>query len=191
MTSCTYLRACIDESLRLTPPIPTTLWHELPTGLDNEPLIIDGHSIPPGTQVGVNAYAIHHNETYFPAPFVFKPERWLLDDPGTSEEAKKLARDAFAAFSLAARGCAGKAMAYLEMSLVLVKTFWYMDFERPGNLKLDRVGEGSEGEEGDGRGGRLNFWAKDQFTSVHEGPNLVFALLVIDGRNCKTVSNKE
>lgn len=141
--------------------------------MGNEPLIIDGHVIPPGTQVGVNTYSIHRNEAYFPDPFVFKPERWLADDPSTSGEAKKLARDAFAAFSIGSRGCAGKAMAYLEMSLVLAKTFWYMDFERPSDPKMDRVGEGPE-EKVNGRGGRLNFQVQEQFTSVHKGPNLVF-----------------
>jgi cytochrome P450 len=173
IAGCSYLRACIDESLRITPPTPTTLWRELRAGFDNEPLIIDGHIISSGTQVGVNTYSIHHNDAYFPDPFVFKPERWLADDAGTSEEAKKLARDAFAAFSLGCRGCAGKAMAYLEMNLVLAKTFWYMDFARPSDSRINRIGEGPEGQ-GGGRGGRVDFQVKEQFTSVHEGPNLVF-----------------
>lgn len=40
-------------------------------------LIVDGHIIPRGTLVGVNPYAVMHNEEYYPEPFVFWPERWL------------------------------------------------------------------------------------------------------------------
>ncbi|KAF2802361.1 cytochrome P450 [Mytilinidion resinicola] len=79
---------------------------------DHEPLVIDSHVIPQGTIVGVNIYCIHHNAKYFPDPFTFKPERWLLDEQtNTSEEAKLVMRtisDAFTLFSGGSRGCAGK-----------------------------------------------------------------------------------
>ncbi|KAI1737805.1 hypothetical protein F4680DRAFT_427939 [Xylaria scruposa] len=61
--SSRYLRACIDESLRMSPPIPGTLWREQAADdTDSRPLVINGHVIPKGTYVGVNTYAIHHNE---------------------------------------------------------------------------------------------------------------------------------
>jgi cytochrome P450 len=159
----------------MTPPICTTLWRELPAS-DKEPFYVDGHLIPPGTQLGVNMYTIHHNEAYFPGPFVFKPDRGLFpDESRMSEEEtaqKKVMHDAFSPFSTGPRGCAGKAMAYLEMSLVLAKTFWYLDFERPSG-KLDRVGEGDP-RNTNGRGRKLEFQVKDQFGSLHDGPYLVF-----------------
>ena len=78
LASCRYLRACIDEALRLAPPTLATLWREQnPKDADTSPLIIDGRIIPKGTHVGVSIYALHHNEAYFSDPFAFRPERWI------------------------------------------------------------------------------------------------------------------
>ncbi|KAK0634894.1 cytochrome P450 [Bombardia bombarda] len=168
LAGCAYLRACIHEAMRMSPPIATTLWREQdPT--DDQPLVIDGHAVPKGTLFGVNPYALHHNKEYFPEPFAFRPERWL-----SSEGGGKTARthDAFAAFSVGPRACAGKAMAYLESSLVLAKTLWLFDFEAaPG--KLAEVGGGRVGGT-DGRDRPDEFQIMDIFTSRTDGPYLVF-----------------
>ncbi|KAJ4350312.1 uncharacterized protein N0V89_008933 [Didymosphaeria variabile] len=167
LSGCTYLRACIDEAMRITPPIATTLWRQLPES-DNEQLfVVEGQVIPPGTEVGVNIYTMHHNEEYFPDSYCFKPERWLDESLGR----KKLMHDAFTPFSIGSRGCGGKAMAYQEASIAIAKTFWYLDFERPAHdMKADRVGEITQ------YSGKPELEALDQFASVHRGPNLVFRL---------------
>ncbi|KAI1407443.1 cytochrome P450 [Hypoxylon sp. FL1857] len=171
LAGCSYLRACIDEALRLCPPVPGTLWRELSKTDDGtKPFIVDGHIIPRGTYVGVSAYALHHNEEYFPDPFAYKPERWLSSE--TPEAQRKAARDAFASFSIGYRGCAGKAMAYLESSLVMAKTLWYFDFEMaPG--ELGKAGAGCRGRT-DKRDREDEFQLYDIFGSSHDGPNLVF-----------------
>ncbi|KAK7755652.1 hypothetical protein SLS62_002263 [Diatrype stigma] len=176
LSGCRYLRACIDESLRMSPPVPGILWREaaVPATGDQqqrEPLIIDGQVIPHGTQIGVSIYSLHHNEAYFPDPFRFQPERWLEG----RETAKRLAtHDALAAFSIGSRGCAGKAMAYLETSLVLAMTLWYFDFEmaqdksekrRNGKITGVRYDEDEPGRE---------FPIYDLFVAAHDGPVLVF-----------------
>ncbi|KAI1380413.1 cytochrome P450 [Hypoxylon crocopeplum] len=170
-TSCQYLRACIDETLRISPPGPGTLWRELSTTeKSGDPLIIDGQVIPPGVQVGVNMYAHHHNEEYFPEPFIFKPERWL--EPHTSAAQRKLMQDVFVPFSLGTRNCPGKAMAYLEASLVLAKILWRFDFElAPG--ELGKLGAGNHSL-GKGREREDEFQLYDIVTSTHDGPNLIF-----------------
>jgi cytochrome P450 len=95
LSGCHYLRACIDEALRIAPPIPGTLWRELePT--DDRPLVVDGQVIPRGTQVGVNTYSIHHNEEYFQDPYAFNPERWLSSE--TPEKQLNVMRAAFYTF---------------------------------------------------------------------------------------------
>lgn len=168
---CQYLRAVINEALRMSPPVAGTLWREKHVGYDDKPLIVDGHVIPPGTEVGINMYAIHHNQEYFPEPFEFRPDRWL-DESTMSEAQRKLMQDAFSPFSLGTRGCVGKPFAYLEASLVLAKTFWYFDFERaPG--PLGEVGGGGKTNEA-GRHRRQEFQLYDGFTSTHEGPYLNF-----------------
>lgn len=167
LSGCTYLRACIDESMRMTPPIPTTLWRQLPESDFEQPLVIEGQLIPPGTEVGVNIYTLHHNEEYFPDSYLFDPERWLEEDPAR----KKLMHDAFTPFSIGSRGCGGKGMAYQETSIAIAKTLWYLDFERPkNNTKIDCAGEIINNN------GKPELQAFDQFGSVHHGPNLVFRL---------------
>ena len=177
LSGCRYLRACIDETLRISPPVTGTLWRELsPDAREGQqPFVIDGHVVPPHTQVGVCTYSLHHNEAYFPDPFVFRPERWLVDE-GDDDEATSLNRmhAAFAPFSIGARGCAGKPMAYLEASLVIPKTLWHFDFEvAPG--QDGKAGEGVAGRM-DGRGRPDEFQLYDTFGSRHEGPNLIFKL---------------
>jgi cytochrome P450 len=103
LASCKYPRACIDESLRISPPVGTTLWRDVPRdGLG--PLIVDGTAVPEGTRIGVNTYNVHHNEVYFPAPWTFSPERFLEGDERQRSEVKA----AFAPFSIGYRACAGR-----------------------------------------------------------------------------------
>lgn len=85
LTGCKFLRAVIDESMRISPPTPGVMWREKDP-LSTEPLLVDGHVIPPGTLVGVGTYSLMHNPEYFPEPFVFRPERWLEGDEDTPED---------------------------------------------------------------------------------------------------------
>jgi len=172
LAGCTYLRASIDEAMRLSPPAPGILWRDLAPDDDySQPFVVDGHVIPPNTVVGVNTYSLHHNEDYFPDAFAYRPERWLTSSDFSPEE-KKIMREAFAPFSVGSRGCAGKAMAYLESSLVLAKTLWYFDFESTSG-ELGEVGAGKVGLE-EGRERRDEFQLYDTFGSSHDGPYLRF-----------------
>ncbi|RDA90813.1 hypothetical protein CP533_0499 [Ophiocordyceps camponoti-saundersi (nom. inval.)] len=179
LASCKYLRACIDETLRMSPAVTTLLWRaEEPDkkGRD-QPFFIDGHVIPRGTQVAVNLYSLFHNEEYFQDSFSYKPERWLEPEEGQPEsEEQKMARQtmrkAFAPFMLGDRSCAGRAMAYMEMTLTLARTMFYFDFEAaPGKAGL--VGGGEAGRT-DGRGRLDEFQLRDCFAAVTDGPNLIF-----------------
>ncbi|KAI1210084.1 cytochrome P450 [Annulohypoxylon truncatum] len=171
LASCRYLRACLDEALRMSPPIPGTLWREqvLESYSGTDPLVIDGHIIPPGTEVGVNTYALHHNENYFPEPFEFKPERFLSGDV----DIDKRAYEGFAPFSIGPRGCIGKSMAYTEASIIVAKTLWYFDFEQA---------QGEAGELGKAKScglGRMEeriaeYHIRDVFATEHDGPCLNF-----------------
>ena len=77
LSSCRYLLACIDETMRLSPSIGSLLPREvLPGGI-----IIDDEWFPPGIDIGVPHYTLHHNEAYFPDSFAYKPERWLGGEP--------------------------------------------------------------------------------------------------------------
>ncbi|ETS80811.1 hypothetical protein PFICI_08340 [Pestalotiopsis fici W106-1] len=165
LSGCRYLRACIDETMRMSPPVPSTLWREAVKG---QSLVVDGHAIPPGTQVGVNIYSLHHNEEYFPDSFKFDPERWMPGaQPGRAHHA------AFTPFSFGSRGCAGKSMAYLEMSLVLAKTLWYFDFQRASSGAEKIMGDGISGFTHHG-GEETEFPMYNLFAAGHDGPVLKF-----------------
>lgn len=168
LAGCQYLHACINEALRLAPPGPGTFWREISQGEieKNGPLIIDGHVIKPGTQLGVCTYAIHHSEEYFPDPFAFKPERWIADDSTIQTY------QAFAPFSIGPRSCPGKTMAYMEIGLTVAKILWYFDFDRPSG-SLSDLGGGKLGRPG-GRGRPDEFQLYDIFSSTFEGIAMVF-----------------
>ncbi|KAI1778549.1 cytochrome P450 [Hypoxylon cercidicola] len=70
-----YLRAVVDESLA---PLRRVL-----EASAAEPLIVDGHVIPRGTEVGIHLYSVLHDPDYYPQPFAFRPERWLAPDDET------------------------------------------------------------------------------------------------------------
>jgi cytochrome P450 len=180
MNRCTYLRACIEEALRMSPPIASSLWREVSPGTGG--LNIDGLYVPEGTEVGVSSYVIHHNEEYFPDSFTFNPERWIVTASNPKEKVD-LAKRAFSPFSLGSRGCPGRVMAYMEISNVLAQTIWYFDFAAPEG-KMKQIGEGRP----DGpkeRRRKLEFQLQDHLISSHDGPYLRFKLRqeVITGGN--------
>lgn len=126
LISLPYLRAVVDETLRLAPPVPSVMPREVLKG----GIVIDGEYIPEGTIVGVSAYAIHRNPEYFPEPDSFYPERWIAtesEDSLTSilpnvprtRHSVSLARQAFMSFSQGSRGCIGRQLAYYELHTAL------------------------------------------------------------------------
>ncbi|KAI3503121.1 hypothetical protein L1887_31557 [Cichorium endivia] len=67
-----YLMCIMKETFRLHPPIPFLV----PRKVDNE-IKISGYTIPKGTQVLVNAWAIGRDETIWEDSLEFKPERFM------------------------------------------------------------------------------------------------------------------
>lgn len=117
LNSCKYLRACIDESLRMSPPVGAALFREALVG----GATVDGQYIPEGIAVGTGIYSIHHSPLYFPEPFAFRPERWLDRTAPVFE--------GYAPFSLGNRGCIGKGLALMEAMLTMATVLYTFDFE--------------------------------------------------------------
>ncbi|RMZ81318.1 hypothetical protein DV737_g2605, partial [Chaetothyriales sp. CBS 132003] len=67
-----YLSACINETLRLHPPVPSGLQRMTPP----EGLQLEGTYIPGDTIVQVPTYTLHRDERAFVQPNEFIPERW-------------------------------------------------------------------------------------------------------------------
>ncbi|KAF1990082.1 cytochrome P450 [Aulographum hederae CBS 113979] len=114
-----FMNACIEEGLRIFPPVPIGLLRTVPEGGSD----IDGHFIPGGTSVCVSSWAASHSAANFVHPDTFIPERWLSDD--YSSDQKKASQP----FSLGPRGCIGRNLTYVELRLILGALLWNFDVE--------------------------------------------------------------
>ncbi|KAL2192904.1 cytochrome P450 [Corynascus similis CBS 632.67] len=130
-----YLNACINEALRLYPPVPVGVPRVVPsTGPDEAPVMLGGRwPVAPGTRVSVHHYATYRNPANFADPDAFIPERWLPTAAGEAEKSELPyagdRREAMQAFGYGPRDCLGRNMALHEMRLVLARLYFRFDFE--------------------------------------------------------------
>jgi len=113
-----FLRACIDEGLRIIPPTSAGLPRRTPP----EGTHILGEWIPGNTSVSMPIYAAHRDPEVFPEPEQFNPHRWM-----NLVERKRM-EPYFIPFSTGARGCIGRNISYLEQIVVLASLVHRYDF---------------------------------------------------------------
>lgn len=124
--NCRYLRACIDEAMRLSPPAPTNI----PRVVGDGGITIDGEYFHVGVYVGVPNFTLFRNDKYFDSPHAYVPERWIPDPKtGVTEDDVKKAQAAFQPFSLGPRHCIGRHLAMKEVSLILANLLYFFDIE--------------------------------------------------------------
>ncbi|KAH7020724.1 cytochrome P450 [Microdochium trichocladiopsis] len=138
-----YYNACIKESMRVYPALPTGLPRELPKGGN----VILGQHLPEHTRVSVHQYSTFHSPHNFTDPDAFVPERWLNDRKYAND-----ARDWVMPFSLGPRNCLGQQMAMHEMRLIFAALVMRFD------LELDQEENAKHGEWMDQR--TFAIWAK-------------------------------
>ena len=172
LSSCHYLRACLDEALRMSPPVSAPLYREAGSGGAS---VCDTH-FAAGLSCAVGTYAIHHNPIYFPEPFKYRPERWLKDD-GSPADILERAKTAFSPFSTGPRSCVAMNLAYVEMMLTMARVLWLADFKIPEG-SLGHVGEGHPSR-GFGRHRVDEYQLYDHWGSAKEGPFLQFKARVV------------
>ncbi|KAF7359102.1 Cytochrome P450 [Mycena sanguinolenta] len=106
-----YLECVIKEVLRWAPATPIGLFH-----CTAQADVYNGFLIPAKTTVIANIYAMMHDETVYPDPFVFNPERFMGSNPQPDP------RDF--AFGFGRRVCAGQHLAettlWIQMCLSLL-----------------------------------------------------------------------
>ncbi|KAF2844585.1 cytochrome P450, partial [Plenodomus tracheiphilus IPT5] len=161
LTKCVYLLACIDEAMRLSPPVAAPLWRTM-----RHQDVVSGVVVPAGADVSACTYSIHRNPAYFPDPHEFCPERWLAETSDAQQI--EMAKSAFVPFSMGSRGCLGKNIAYMELTTALAQLIYRMDWKSADGKN------GKIGEELAPGGGPINFGLKAHFTSSKEGPFLRF-----------------
>ncbi|KAL4756724.1 cytochrome P450 [Aspergillus foveolatus] len=162
LNQLTYLKACIDEAMRLAPAVPGSIPREA-----SDPVVtVNGLVLPEGTGCGTPPYCIHRRPDYYREPLSYLPDRWIegstcktADAAWTvTREEVELARKAFCPFSIGPRGCIGKSMALMEMRVTLARLMYLFDFEL-----ADATGEDENG----------HFKMVDHFVVSKTGPNVI------------------
>ncbi|KAL4878205.1 cytochrome P450 [Aspergillus karnatakaensis] len=124
-----YLKACLDESLRITPPFS----YNLPRRTPAEGAYISGEFIPGHTTVSMSSYVAHRDEEAFPDAERYIPERWL-------GEKRKNIQAVFVPFSAGSRACIGRNLSYMEQTVMVATLVHRYDFALPSpNWEQERV----------------------------------------------------
>lgn len=109
-----YLSAVIAEGNRLSFGVTARVCRIAP----DEALQYKQHTIPPGTPVSMTTLCVHTDETIFPDPWAFNPDRWL-GPLGTERRKYQMA------FNKGGRSCVGINLAHAEMFLVVAAVARY------------------------------------------------------------------
>ncbi|HEX7299563.1 MAG TPA: cytochrome P450 [Solirubrobacteraceae bacterium] len=100
-----WIDAVVKETLRVR-PVLTVAPRKLAA-----PLRVDGHELPAGVHVAPCIYLVHRREDLYPDAHLWRPERWLGQEPAESF--------AWIPFGGGLRRCVGAAFATMEMAVVL------------------------------------------------------------------------
>ncbi|KAF3448400.1 hypothetical protein FNV43_RR09113 [Rhamnella rubrinervis] len=122
-----YLEAVVKEALRLHPALPLMVPH-----CPSETCTVGGYTVPKGSRVFVNLWAIQRDPTMWEDPFKFDPDRFLNNkwDYSGSDFG-------YFPFGSGRRICAGIAMAERMVMYLLATLFHSFDWELPPGEKLD------------------------------------------------------
>ncbi|KAI9446339.1 high nitrogen upregulated cytochrome P450 monooxygenase 2 [Lactarius indigo] len=123
-----WLNGCINETLRLQPPVPSGSQRTLGKGKGTK--VLGKLIIPEETQLFLHTYSIHRDPRNFHTPDAFLPERWLSTGSPSAGEHNVAA---FFPFSYGPANCAGKNLALMEMRMLLCWVFRRFRFSKaPG-----------------------------------------------------------
>jgi cytochrome P450 len=100
-----YLTATINEVMRARPVLPNA-----EPRLTMRPVEIGGWLYPEGVALICNGYLVHHDRDVYEDPYVFRPERFLDEPPGTYT---------FLPWGGGRRRCIGASFATFEMQIVI------------------------------------------------------------------------
>jgi cytochrome P450/fatty acid desaturase len=115
-----FLRATIEESMRLYPPVPCFGRRALADD------VLMGFRIPAGAKVIVAPHVTHRHPDFWETPEAFDPERFLLP------RRNAIPRGAYFPFGLGHRFCVGRQMAMLTSEVTLALALEAFELQ-PGN----------------------------------------------------------
>ena len=106
VSSMPFMRAVLQETTRLYPPIP--LYSRQAVEDDR----IHGRSVPAGSLVIISPWLVHRHRKLWSQPEVFDPDRFLAEDSDRP-------RYAYIPFSAGPRTCLGGSFAMVEMTVII------------------------------------------------------------------------
>jgi cytochrome P450 len=117
-----YLSAVIQEAHRLTFGLtgrnPRVCPNEALTYTTKSPAATSQphtYNIPAGVSLSASTLLLHTNESLFPDPWQFDPERWLTDDRETLSRRRR----SMVSFMPGTRGCLGMHLANAEIAVIV------------------------------------------------------------------------
>lgn len=124
-----YLRACIEEALRVRPASSFGLPRIVPEGGRH----IAGQFVPGGVTVSVPTYSLLRDESVFDRAIEYVPDRWMTEDP----EKKRAMMNNHLPFSTGPRACIGRNIAYFEQIVVIATLVKFYDCIVPEGFQLE------------------------------------------------------
>ncbi|KAH7567482.1 hypothetical protein JRO89_XS07G0080300 [Xanthoceras sorbifolium] len=149
-----YLHSIISETLRLG---PLTI---LPARESSEDCTVGGYHIPRGTQLLVNAWAVHRDPALWIEPDRFKPERFL------QSEEEKQGGCKFISFGLGRRVCPGEGLGMRVMGLslgILIQCFEWEEVKDDSQVPIKKTNLNKQAEE---RPVNITFRPREALTKV-------------------------
>ncbi|XP_036139724.1 cytochrome P450 3A19 isoform X2 [Monomorium pharaonis] len=122
-----YLTCVIKETLRLFPTFPL-IGRYLETDLK-----IGNNIIPKGTNISISILQMHRDETYWPNPLKFDPERFLPQNLQNSE------LSCYMPFSSGPRNCIGEKYAMMGMKVILATLIRTFVFKVNEIIEIDKI----------------------------------------------------
>ncbi|PKX89465.1 cytochrome P450 [Aspergillus novofumigatus IBT 16806] len=120
--SLQFLRACLEETLRIYPPPGETTPRLSPGDF------VHGHCVPKGSYVSLYQWATHHSPRNFIDPDSFNPQRFLpAAHPLFETRYSSIIKQHSSRFLLGLRTALKKNLAYAELHLVFARLLWKFD----------------------------------------------------------------
>ncbi|KAL6857082.1 hypothetical protein ACP4OV_018464 [Aristida adscensionis] len=133
LTSMAYLRAVVKETLRLHPPAPLLIPHLSVADCD-----VAGYTVPSGTRVIVNAYAIGRDAESWENAEEFIPERFMEGGSAAAIDFKG-ADFQFVPFGAGRRICPGVNLGLAIVEVMLANLLYCFDWGLPAGMKKEDI----------------------------------------------------
>ncbi|KAG0716064.1 Cytochrome P450 2L1 [Chionoecetes opilio] len=124
-----YTEAVANEVLRISTLVNFGIQHM--ASADTQ---LGGYSIPKGTIVSSNVYAVHEDDNNWNRPLDFLPERWLGEDGKFT-----MKKEGFLPFGVGKRVCVGESLARMELFILTTVIFQSFTVAPPPGKTINLV----------------------------------------------------